>query len=304
MLRSNRRVLTPAIAAADLIWLKVPASNAPLAAAIAIRSGTPRFVWVAGSAADVAAGRYAGIGGLGARTVGLAYDLAGRLAAVGGRRIVVGKGVADRDGIVSSLIEADEVRDPGDRTWPPIAMPMRFAWAGRLVEGKGLEALLAAVLREPGVVLDILGDGPARGRLTEHVRAEGDWDRVTWAGHIADRSVYLDRLAGADAFVFPSPAEGFPKVVLDALAVGLPVIATRAGGLADLADSGLIEPIGGPGPEAILTAWRRLLETESQALAERRRRGVAYAADHTRPAEAARLVARWQGWWPALPWLG
>ena len=49
-----------AIADADLVWIKVPASNAALAGAIAARAGVPRFVWVAGSAGDVAAGRFAG----------------------------------------------------------------------------------------------------------------------------------------------------------------------------------------------------------------------------------------------------
>ena len=199
----------------------------------------------------------------------------------GGHRLVVGDGVVDRGGIVASLVEPAEIRDPDGAPWPPgttgsdANRPARLAWAGRLVEGKGLEALISAVAAEPGIELDILGDGPARGALAAAADSAGVGDRVTWAGLVGDRVAYLDRLAAADAFVFPSPAEGFPKVILDAFAVGLPVLATRAGGptggLADLIAAGLVEPIDRPEPDAIVAAWRRLLTTDPTALADRRR---------------------------------
>jgi glycosyltransferase involved in cell wall biosynthesis len=235
--------------------------------------------------------------------IGTGYDLAGRLAGVGGHRLVVGQGVVDGDGIVASLVEAGELRDPDRRGWPPSAdATARLAWAGRLVQGKGLEALLGALVVQPGLTLEFVGDGPARDRLEAIAAAGGVASRVRWAGHVADRAAYLDRLAAADAFVFPSPAEGFPKVVLDALAIGLPVLATRVGALAALADTGIVEPIGRPDADAIEAAWQRLLRTDGAVVADRRRRGVAFAAGHTRPAEVARLVARWRVWWPALPW--
>ncbi len=247
LLRANRPTLSRAIAGADLVWLKVPASNAALAGAIATRAGVPRFVWVAGSAADVAAGRFDGARGVGGRAVGAGYDVVGRLVALGGRRLVVGEDVVDGDGVVASLVEPSEVRDPAARAWPP-AEPaaIRLAWAGRLAGGKGLEALLEAVELDRRLTLDVLGDGPDRERLRAIADASGARDRITWAGHLAERAAYLDRLAAADVFVFPSPAEGFPKVVLDAFAVGLPVVATRAGALAELADAGLIDPIARP----------------------------------------------------------
>ena len=303
-MRANRPTLSRAIAGADLVWLKVPASNAALAGAIATRAGVPRFVWVAGSAADVAAGRFDGARGVGGRAVGAGYDLVGRLVALGGRRLVVGEGVVDGDGVVASLVEPSEVRDPAARAWPPAdPAAIRLAWAGRLAGGKGLEALLEAVELDRRLTLDILGDGPDRERLRAIADASGARDRITWAGHVADRAAYLDRLAAADVFVFPSPAEGFPKVVLDAFAVGLPVVATRAGALAELADARTHRPDrparrgvdrGGAGGDCA-SAIRR---TSSP----RRRRGTAFAAAHTRPAEAARLVAHWRDWWPDLPW--
>ena len=81
MLRRNAAILRPVIASADLVWIKLPASNGPLAAWLALRAGVPRFGYVAGSALAVARGR--GLG-LPAQAVGFAYDLAGRLA--GGRQ--------------------------------------------------------------------------------------------------------------------------------------------------------------------------------------------------------------------------
>jgi glycosyltransferase involved in cell wall biosynthesis len=301
---ANRPTLRAAIGEADLLWLKVPASNAVLAATIARRAGTPRFVWVAGSAADVGGARFGGVAGIGAAAVGLGYDAIGRLAGVGGHRLVVGEGLAEGDGIVASLVEPHELRDLATRPWPPAPEPhrARLAWAGRLAAGKGLESLLAAVAADPTLELEILGDGPDRARLHELATSSGAGDRVRWSGHIAERQTYLDRLAAADAFVFPSPAEGFPKVVLDAFAVGLPVLATPAGALGELIDADLIERIDAPETEAVIMAWRRLVGTEPSAVEDRRRRAHDFAARHTRPAEAARLVERWQTWWPDLPW--
>jgi glycosyltransferase involved in cell wall biosynthesis len=301
--RANRPTLSRAIAGADLVWLKVPASNAVLAGAIAARAGVPRFVWVAGSAADVAAGRFGGARGVGGRAIGTGYDLVGRLVALGGRRLVVGEDVVDGDGVVASLVDPRELRDPTEHAWPPADLAaFRLVWAGRLAGGKGLEALLDAVELDPRLTLDVLGDGPDRDRLRAMAASSGARDRVTWAGHIAERDAYLDRLAAADVFVFPSPAEGFPKVVLDAFAVGLPVVATRAGSLAELADAGLIETIERLDAASIVAALAALLARDPASVVAQRERGHAFAAAHTRPAEAARLVAHWREWWPDLPW--
>ena len=303
LLRANRPTLSSAIAGANLVWIKVPASNAALTGAIAARAGVPRFVWVAGSAGDVAAGRFDGALGIGARAVGVGYDGVGRLVGLGGRRLVVGEDVVDGDGVVASLVEPSELRDPATRPWPP-ADPdaIRLVWAGRLVGGKGLESLLETVDLNRRLRLDIVGDGPDRARLREIADASGARNRITWVGHVSDRVTYLDRLAAADVFVFPSPAEGFPKVVLDAFAVGLPVVATRAGGLDELADAGLTEPIARLDAASITAALGSLRQREPGEVVAQRERANAFAARHTRPAEAARLVEHWQRWWPDLPW--
>ncbi len=304
LLRRNTAILRPVIASADLVWIKVPASNAPLAGWLAWRARAPRFGYVAGSALAVARGRGLGVT---ARAVGVAYDLAGRLAA-GRHRIVVGRGIVDGDGVVTSLIEPDEIRDTSGASWPAIPWRLRLAWAGRLAMGKGLEVLLDALAllvkgEEPGhrVELVIVGDGPERAALEARAARLGVGDRIHWLGYVADRSTYLDALAACDVFAFPSPAEGFPKVILDAMAVGLPVVATLVGQLQPLATKRVIEAAASGDADALAAAIVRL--TGSAELAGRlTTAGRAFAEAHTRTAETARLVDRWRAWWPDLAW--
>lgn len=285
LVRRNATILRPVIASADLVWIKVPASNALLAAWLARRAGVPRFGYVAGSALAVARGR--GLGLL-AQVVGLAYDLAGRVA--GGRhRIVVGEGMIGGGGIVTSLVDPDEIRDPREAPWPRESGRLRLVWAGRLAAGKGIETLLDALAQlDASVTLDLLGDGPARGELEARAQTLRIRDRVTFVGYVAERAPYLERLAAADLFVFPSPAEGFPKVILDAMAVGLPVVASPAGQVRPLISSGLIEA-GPADPERLASAISRVAASDSHAR-ELRVGGYRFSAKHTRQAEASRLV--------------
>jgi hypothetical protein len=306
--RRNALTLRPVIRAADLVWIKVPASNAPLAATLARIAGVPRFGYVAGSAAEVVAGqRRSGLDRVGGMLVGHAYDGLGRLSSLGGDRVVVGRRLAG-GGIVTSLVEAAEIRSTRNRTWPHEPGQLRLAWAGRLVDGKGLDRLLtglailaAAPTLGPGSVrLTVIGDGPFRASLEAQAARLEIADRIEWRGFITDRGPYLDALASADAFVFPSPAEGFPKVVLDAMAAGLPVLATPAGALSEAIAAGAIArlPFDGAGIAATID----LLVADPARALVLRRAGTQLVTAHTRPAEAARLVERWRERWPNLPW--
>jgi hypothetical protein len=314
LLRRNLGILRPVIRESDLVWLKVPASNGPLAAMLAAAAGVARFGYVAGRAGEVAAGQdRRGLGGLGARLVGSAYDGLGRLASVRGDRVVVGERLAD-GGIVTSLLTAAEIRPIEGLAWPAAPGRLRIAWAGRAADGKGVEDLLRAVAlvveraasgRDDGryggdLHLSLLGDGPARPRLERLAADLGLGARIEWHGYVADREAYMARLREADLFVSPSRAEGFPKVVLDAMAAGLPILARPAGWLAGLVGPGLIEPFDG-GPAALAAAIDRLSADPGRAEALRIA-GSAFAAEHTGPAEAARLVSRWRARFPDLPW--
>jgi glycosyltransferase involved in cell wall biosynthesis len=297
----NRRIFEREIELADLVWLKVPASNALLAGRAAERLGRPRFGWVAGSARQVATALPRNrVFRLGAAAVGAAYDVSGRLAS-GPHRIVVGKDVVEGGGIVASLVQPAELRDASTVEWTP-QRPIRLAWAGRIAHGKGIRSLLELLAALPDVELVMLGEGPARTRLEAEARRLGVERRIDWRGFVAEREPYLETLASADILVHPSTAEGFPKVVLDAMAVGLPVAAAPAGGLAELARARLIAPIGRRGPAQPAAAAVMGLLRDPRRTQEMRERAGRFATEHTAPAEARRLVERLRGWFPDLPW--
>ena len=312
----NAPRLRAALRDADVVLLRLPASNGLLAALAAVARGVPRVAYVVGSVRDVveAQGRR-GPGGLAARAVAAAYDGTTRLAAAGAPVIVAGADLA-ADGILSSLVAPDEIRERGGEPWPATTGAVRLVYAGRLADGKGIETLLEAVAAmaatvpagtpgEPadpgafaaGVTLDLVGDGPAADALRDRAAALGIAARVRLGGYVADRRPYLAALAAADLFVSPSPAEGFPKAVLDAMAAGTPIVAVPAGHLAELADPG-VTPAGAPilpvpaRDAAALVAAIRALVADPAVAHRLRAAGTVFVAAHTAPAEAARLLAR------------
>ncbi len=132
---------------------------------------------------------------------------------------------------------------------PPLRTPgtgLVLGTAGRLVELKGIEYLIraAAALRGefPNLRVEIAGTGPWKSKLQEEVARTGIADRVTFLGWVDEISSVLNRW---DAFVLPSLEEGFPIAALDAMAAGLPVIASSVGGVPELivdGESGWLVP--------------------------------------------------------------
>jgi glycosyltransferase involved in cell wall biosynthesis len=120
---------------------------------------------------------------------------------------------------------------PVDRAPGPGAV---FVSVGRLTRQKGFDRVIDMMAAgRQNARLSILGDGPDRGFLEGRVRALGLEGRVTFAGFVRDAA---QRIAGADALLLPSRWEGLPNVALEALALGVPVIATpEAGGIREIA---------------------------------------------------------------------
>ena len=110
--------------------------------------------------------------------------------------------------------------------------------AGRLTEQKALGDALAAVARVPGVELLVLGDGPERTRLEQRAAALGMTGRVRFLG-AGTRADVLALFRGVDVAVLTSAWENLPHTVLEALAVGTPVVATVVGGVPEVVRDGV-----------------------------------------------------------------
>jgi len=118
----------------------------------------------------------------------------------------------------------------------PQAKPDRLLFVGRLSAEKGLHFLFAALaqlkVRGKHYSLDIVGAGPLEPKLRANVAALGLEDQVNFRGYIAYGEALLQLYQKAAALLVPSlSGEGFPQVINEALAAGVPVIASAVGGI-------------------------------------------------------------------------
>jgi glycosyltransferase involved in cell wall biosynthesis len=148
--------------------------------------------------------------------------------------------------------------------------PVSLLFLGRLVRSKGVDLLPAALGGLRGVRLVVAGDGPLRDTLGASL-AEAGID-AELPGFVSGARK-ADAFAGADALVHPSRSEGSPVAVLEAMATGLPVVATDVGGVPSVVRDGVDGLIVAPGsPDALRGAVVRMRDA-----ALRRRMGESAA---------------------------
>jgi glycosyltransferase involved in cell wall biosynthesis len=121
-----------------------------------------------------------------------------------------------------------------------------LAFAGRLTAQKSLRVALEAVAGVDGVTLLIAGEGDERPQIEHDIEELGLGGRVRLLGALPRERV-VELFRAADASILSSSWENFPHTVVEALAVGTPVLATSAGGVAEVVrdrENGLLVPIG------------------------------------------------------------
>jgi glycosyltransferase involved in cell wall biosynthesis len=220
-------------------------------------------------------------GGIRVRSLRLARDLALRRAAhivcpsASLRELAIGWGLApDRVTVLPNpvsaprgLAEQAELRRRHRLNGPTLV------YAGRLSVQKALDVALEALAKTPDVSLVIAGDGPDAELLRRRAEELSLDGRARFLGP-QPRGAVFELLRAADAAVLSSKWENFPHMVVEALAVGTPVIATETGGVVEIVEdgqNGLLVPPGDP--DALASSIERFFADEG--LRERLRRAAA-----------------------------
>lgn len=123
-----------------------------------------------------------------------------------------------------------------------------IGWVGRLIPIKGADLFLRALarIRDLPWRASLIGDGMEQGRLEAEARALDLQDRLAFHGTLAEARRYYSAF---DAFVLSSRSEGTPIVLFEAMAAGVPILATRVGGVPDVVSpaEALLVPPEDPG---------------------------------------------------------
>ena len=132
-------------------------------------------------------------------------------------------------------------------------------WVGRLSREKGPDVLLEALphVADLPLVVSVLGDGVERASLEARARRLGVDGRIRWYGEVPDAGGLF---AAFDVFVLSSRAEGTPLVLLEAMAAGVPIVATRVGGVPDVVAPAEAALVASDQPVALAAAIRAVCQ--------------------------------------------
>jgi glycosyltransferase involved in cell wall biosynthesis len=186
--------------------------------------------------------------------------------------------------VVENVVDATVFHPPADAAKAPTDGPARLLTVAALAEKKGHQDLLEALVelrKTRELTLDLVGDGELRLDLLERVRALGLQDAVRFHGTRRKREV-AEFMRRADLFVLPSLVENLPCVLIEAMASGLPFVATAVGGVPELLDGAGGTLCPPHQPHALAAAIAQSLDErpllDAEALAGRAARRFGYAS--------------------------
>jgi glycosyltransferase involved in cell wall biosynthesis len=199
-----------------------------------------------------------------------------------------------------SLVSAEDIRCTEQTLGSDRGVVKRLLTVGRLDPEKGVTYLIQAVEHLVGngrtnVSLEVVGTGIGEQPLRREVQERGLTDFVHFRGYVSFGPQLLKLYRRSDVFVLPSLTEGSPQTIFEAMACGLPVVATRVGGIPHLIEDGrnglLVNPAA---PQEICNTVERLIR--DPGLRERLiRNGLKTVKDHTLEAERDRIIRRLSG---------
>ena len=165
--------------------------------------------------------------------------------------------------IFATTLSAEEIKNIGRPHELSIEKGLRLIIACRQEKDKGTGAVIKSlplIMKDfSKVFLDVVGDGGALKEFKKIAMALGVDDRVSFYGKV-DHTKVIHLLQQADLFCYPTVAsEGFPKVVHEALACGLPVITTKVSTLSYLLETGCGILLREPTPTAVAQAVKEIL---------------------------------------------
>lgn len=146
----------------------------------------------------------------------------------------------------------------------------RAGWVGRLSQEKGPDVFVDALAQldaGQAVAASVLGDGAERDAVRARAASLGVAPQITWHGVVPNAGQLL---AAFDVLVLSSRTEGTPMVVLEAMAAGVPIVATHVGGIPDMLSSREALLVA-PDDPAALAAAIRAVRADPAAAAERAR---------------------------------
>lgn len=298
------RIVSKNIKHWDLVWLHGPHPVALIFAYICRRQNKPFFLFIRQNIRACVGYRNRGPGRA------LAIAAASLLEYIFYRlskhtpTFVVGKELFDSYKVHSkrifqaavSLVSSEDITAASTRSFNNSSQ-VRLLSVGRLAPEKGLTHLIKAVAelifdRKKDVVLSIVGDGSEEKRLRKEAARRGLAEKVRFLGYMTYNDELLKLYRESDIFVLPSLTEGSPQTLFEAMACGIPVIATRVGGvphvIKDNENGILIDPAS---PGALCDAIDRLSENHGlrKRLATRALEGM---RSHTMEAERERIVGK------------
>ena len=155
-------------------------------------------------------------------------------------------------------------------------------WVGRLSAEKGPDVLVQALAapEAPPVLAAVVGGGRMEALVRDQAARLGVADRIVWSGPVPDAAALLGAF---DLFVLSSRTEGTPIVLFEAMAAGIPVVATRVGGVPDVVGEECALLVPPEDPRALAGALRAALADPkagaARAAAARQRLSTAHALD-------------------------